>query len=62
MLEQAGLTHMYLLLSLNDVRQLGVRDSRVQLTLHEGGSFVVFDVSQVATLGHFDVFGKSLQR
>lgn len=51
---------MYLLLSFNDMRELGVRDPRVQLALHQGGSFVVFDVSQVSTLRHFDVFGKAL--
>lgn len=54
-------SHTYLLLSLNDMRELGVRDPGVQLTLHEGRSLVVFDVSQVATLRHFDVFGKALR-
>lgn len=51
----------YLLLSFNDVRELRVGDPRVQLTLHEGRPLVVFDVSQVATLRHFDVFGKALR-
>lgn len=50
----------YLLLPFNDMRQLGVGDPRVQLTLHESRSLVVFDVSQVSTLRHFDVFGKAL--
>lgn len=53
-----GLT--YLLLSFNDMRELSVGDPRVQLTLHESRSLVVFDVSQVSTLRHFDVFGKAL--
>lgn len=52
---------MYLLLSFNDMRELGVGDPRVQLALHEGRSLVVFDVSQVSTLRHFDVFGKALR-
>lgn len=52
----------YLLLSFNDMRKLGIRDSRVQFALHEGRSLVVFDVSKVSTLRHFDVFGKALRR
>lgn len=51
----------YLLLSFNDMRELGVGDPRVQLALHECRSLVVFDVSQVSTLRHFDVFGKALR-
>ena len=50
----------YLFLSFNDMRELSVGDSRVQLALHQGRSLVVFDVSQVSTLRHFDVFGKAL--
>ena len=42
------------------MRELSVGDSWVQLALHEGRSLVVFDVSQVSTLRHFDVFGKAL--
>lgn len=44
------------------MRKLGIRDSRVQFALHEGRSLVVFDVSKVSTLRHFDVFGKALRR
>lgn len=51
----------YLLLPFDDVRELGIGDPRVQLALHEGRPLVVFDVSQVSTLRHFDVFGKALQ-
>lgn len=51
----------YLFLPFNDMRELGVRDPGVQLALHESRSFVVFDVSQVSTLRHFDVFGKALR-
>lgn len=56
-------SHMltYLLLPLNDVRKLCVRDSGVQLALHKSRSLIVFDVTQVPTLGHFDVFGKPLR-
>lgn len=43
------------------MRQLGIGDPRVQLTLHESRALVVFDVSQVSTLRHFDVFGKALR-
>lgn len=50
----------YLLLSFNDVRKLRVGDSGIQLTLHQGCSFVVFDIAQVSALGHFNVFGKPL--
>lgn len=42
------------------MRKLRVRNSGVQLALHQRRSLVVFDVSQVSTLGHFDVFGKPL--
>lgn len=55
----AGLTH--LLLSFDDVRELGVGDPRVQLTLHQRRPLVIFDVSQVAAFRHFDVFGKTLR-
>lgn len=51
----------YLLLPFNDVRELRVGDPGVQLTLHEGRPLVVFDVAQVATLRHFNVFGKALR-
>lgn len=51
-----------LLLPFNDVRQLRVGDPRVQLALHQGRPLVVLDVSQVATLRHFDVFGEALGR
>lgn len=51
----------YLFLPFNDMRQLSVGDSGVQLALHEGRSFVVFDVSEVTTFRHFDVFGKALR-
>lgn len=44
------------------MRKLSIRDSRVQFALHEGRSLVVFDVSKVSTLRHFDVFGKALRR
>lgn len=43
------------------MRELSVGDPGVQLTLHQSRSFVVFDVSQVSTLRHFDVFGKALR-
>lgn len=51
----------HLLLPLDDVRELGVGDPRVQLALHEGRPLVVFDVSQVAALRHLDVFGEALR-
>lgn len=51
----------YLFLSFYDVRELGVGDPRVQLTLHERRPLVIFDVSQVAAFRHFDVFGKTLR-
>lgn len=51
----------YLLLPLDDVRELGVGDPGVQLALHEGRPLVVFDVSQVAALRHLDVFGEALR-
>lgn len=51
----------YLLLSFNDVRELRVRDPWVELTLHEGGSLVVFDVAQVPSFRDFDVFGEALR-
>lgn len=55
-------SHADLLLSFYDVRQLGVGDPRVQLALHQRRPLVIFDVSQVAALRHFDVFGKTLRR
>lgn len=42
------------------MRELGVGDPRVQLTLHQRRPLVIFDVSQVAAFRHFDVFGKTL--
>lgn len=43
------------------MRELGVGDPRVQLTLHQRRPLVIFDVSQVAAFRHFDVFGKTLR-
>lgn len=51
----------HLFLPLDDVRQLCVGDSGIELTLHEGGALIVLDVTKVTALGHFDVFGKTLQ-
>lgn len=51
-------THLFL--PFDDVRQLRVGDSGIELTFHQGGPFVVFDVAEVATLWHFDVFGEAL--
>ena len=50
----------YLFLPFDDVRQLGVGDSGIELALHQGGALVVLDVTKVTALGHFDVFGKTL--
>lgn len=53
-----GVTHLFL--PLDDVRQLCVGDSGIELTFHQRGSFVILNVAEVATLWHFDVFGEAL--
>ena len=52
--------HTHLFLFLDDVGQLCVGDSGIQLTLHQRRSFIVLDVAQIAALGHLDVFGEAL--
>lgn len=51
----------YLLLLFDDMRQLCVGNTRIQLTLHQGGSLIVFDVAKVPALGDFDIFGEALE-
>lgn len=45
----------HLLLLLDDNRELCVGDAGVELTAHECGSFIVFDVAHVLCFGNFDV-------
>lgn len=60
-LQQLGKSvHSHLFLSLYDVWEFGVGYSGIEFALHQRGSLVVFDVTKVAALRHFDVFGEAL--
>lgn len=51
----------YLLLLLDDDRELCIWNTGVELTAHQCGSLIIFDVAHVFSLGYLDILGKTLQ-
>lgn len=45
----------YLLLLFDDDRELRVWNARVELTAHQCGSLIIFDIAHIFCLGYLDI-------